>query len=231
MKKFTLIELLVVIAIIAILAGMLLPALSKARDTAKTSNCNSNLKQINMSSIMYSNDFYDYFVPLKWPLAGADTTQTWGWILYNGKYLNNKLCRCPSTPPDWQYSTSCLGPVYSGNSWVFAWTTYSYNAALGSNYIKNSGIVDMPLIRRGQCFKPSTVVAFSEAIDLGAIAGTYSFDGNINSRRIYNHHSGGANLAWADGHVTWLKDPAPIIQKTYDATWDGFKYLNPFYKN
>lgn len=95
-EKFTLIELLVVIAMIAILAGMLLPALNSAREKARDISCRSNLKQFNLSANMYINDNKDTVLKNSFQSADSDNSHRWFARLYPYVANNYKLYRCPN---------------------------------------------------------------------------------------------------------------------------------------
>ena len=158
---FTLIELLIVIAIIAILAGMLLPALNKAREKARGITCSGNLKQIASAELMYVGDNTEYFQFYREGAAeGKDSGKTWGQLLSSGKYLvpgkSGGIVRCATIFQ--KYSRPAVND-YRGrfdddsNSWINkqtyaisgVLTGYKTSASLGSGpaipsvYVKKTG--------------------------------------------------------------------------------------------
>ena len=99
-KNFTLIELLVVIAIIAILAGMLLPALNSAREKGRGASCKNNLKQMHIAAMFYNSDFKEWNMAREYSKAlipGRTSGLSWFHVHQILKYLpNGKTFHCPS---------------------------------------------------------------------------------------------------------------------------------------
>jgi prepilin-type N-terminal cleavage/methylation domain-containing protein len=109
---FTLVELLVVISIIALLISILLPSLSKARETARQVKCSANLKQFSNANHMYADDFENTFVPIHWSTGpGYWSRQEW---VNNHEYFDRMNVdrsigfpdglRCPTHPDDVTWS-------------------------------------------------------------------------------------------------------------------------------
>ena len=197
--RFTLIELLVVVAIIAILAGMLLPALNKARMHAQQSNCAANQKQVMAGILMYAGDFGDNTPPLNLAVSFTGTNPSrnnnwWTNLLVRGNYL--------PAPKSWESEAGgksrtgvfiCPSAVSeSGQFGIYASQTYGvgYNHSLKLSRVKDASARVLVGDTRG------SISFYSPLATPWSITLAQSFS---------DRHAGGAIGGFCDGHVEYRK--------------------------
>jgi prepilin-type N-terminal cleavage/methylation domain-containing protein/prepilin-type processing-associated H-X9-DG protein len=209
-RAFTLIELLVVIAIIAILAAILFPVFAKAREKARQAACMSNLHQIGLAVMQYTQD-YDELYPCEFIVTGLSPKTESDWSVEIMPYVKSYgVFVCPSNP------NTEVGVGYA------AWSNSAKNTPpyISNDYAANEfdtthGVFpqpENPMVSLAKIVSPSQVIMVAELLNwYGPYKGECSYIDPTSTttangcQEPFSRHSGFSNYLFADGHVKALR--------------------------
>jgi len=200
---FTLIELLVVVAIISILAAILFPVFARARENARRASCMSNLKQIGLGFMQYTQDYDEKFPQAYYSGFDPQTDQSMPDYIYQsnpggsnpaGRYKNwmgfifpyvksVQLYKCPS------------GTATSYSAY------YGYNRLISQRQV--GGIALASVQRPAECVLALDYNTTSSIYASVAVAGPWALSGNPATYKSIAPHLDGSSIVFADGHVKW----------------------------
>jgi len=204
-KAFTLIELLVVIAIIAILAAILFPVFARARENARKSSCMSNMKQIGLGIMQYSQDYDEAMTPLRWSWSGAYSIRPFP-VLLQPYIKSTQVFKCPSNTAN--------GFMNDTADTALGTTPPNFQPGIPISYVANAGdtgangpgaLRAMQEAAAGNIAlasfdNPATTITITEQKN-NPYADLYT---NTNATDLQGH-LGMTNFLFADGHVKSLK--------------------------